>query len=187
MTRPSGETHKCCGIRYVYKLLQGDLVLLLDQAGGRIWNKYIPAFSVSEEVHSQPLVPVILEAWPSDSSFQSMQIIFFQGKTGRWMLLSVPFGLSLAGDPCEWSCTYYKLLLCLPQSCLSTGQKPHWISELGVLGSCPSGGIRKSSGPKFYGVQILNSLRRIWELGASPLCIWVFSESVIQIFLFFFL
>lgn len=78
---------------------QGDLVLLLDLAGGRIWNKYIPAFSLSEEDHSQPLVLVILEAWPSDSTFQSLQIIFFQGKTGRWVLFSVPFGLSLVGDP----------------------------------------------------------------------------------------
>lgn len=84
---------------------QGDLVLLLDLAGGRIWTKYIPAFSLSVEDHSQPLGLVILEACPSDHSFQSMYIIFFQGKTGRWMLLSVPFGLSLVGDP-QWVLMY---------------------------------------------------------------------------------
>ena len=47
----------------------------------------------------------------------------------------------------------------------SLGHKPDWVSELGVLGTCPSDGSLKSWGPSFCGVQTLHSLKRIWELG----------------------
>lgn len=49
------------------------------------------------------------------------------------------------------------------EPCWSYGCKPHWFSELGVLGAHPPGGSLKSWGTRYW-IQTLGSLRRRWEL-----------------------
>lgn len=49
------------------------------------------------------------------------------------------------------------------EPCWSYGCKPHWFSELGVLGAHLSGGSHKSWGTRYW-IQTLGFLRRRWEL-----------------------
>lgn len=44
--------------------------------------------------------------------------------------------------------------------------RPRWLSELGILGACLSGGNLKSWGTRYW-VQTLHSSGRNWELGVA--------------------
>lgn len=75
----------------------GNQVLLLEKAGRRRDERYLPAFQSLGNTSASILMPAKLETWLLDSDFSSMQINPFQRKTGREVILPAFSFLSLGG------------------------------------------------------------------------------------------